>query len=65
MNTHIVGHHTTNELLSDSQHGFRHGYLVETILIDVYDYITEHLDQAIPVDLVLLDFEKAFNSFVI
>ncbi|XP_065567282.1 uncharacterized protein LOC136031541 [Artemia franciscana] len=61
MNTHIVRHLTTNELLSDSQHSFRHGCSVETNLIDVYDYIIEHLDQAIPVDLVLLDFAKAFD----
>ncbi|XP_065570285.1 uncharacterized protein LOC136033464 [Artemia franciscana] len=62
MNTHIVKHLTTNELLSDSQHGFRHGCLVYTNLIDLYDYVTEHLDQAILVDLVLLDFAKAFNK---
>ena len=62
VNTHIVKHLTTNELLNDSQHGFRHGCLVETNLIDTYDYVTEHLDQAIPVDLVLLDFAKAFDK---
>ena len=62
MNTHIVEHLTTNELLSDSQHGFRHGCLVESNLIDVHDYVTEHLDQAIPVNLVLLDFAKVFNK---
>ncbi|XP_065557760.1 uncharacterized protein LOC136025706 [Artemia franciscana] len=62
MNTHIVGHLTTNELLSDSQHGFRHRPSVETSLIDAYDYITEHLDQAILVDLVLLDFAEAFDK---
>ena len=62
MNTHIVEHLTTNELLNDSQHGFRHGCLVETNLIDAYDYVTEHLDQAIPVNLVLLDFAKAFDK---
>ena len=58
VNTHIVKHLTTN----DSQHGFRHGCLVETNLITVYDYVTEHLDLAIPVDLVLLDFAKAFDK---
>ena len=31
-------------------------------MIDAYDYVTEHLDQAIPVDLVLLDFAKAFDK---
>ena len=62
MNIHIVEHLTTNELLSDSQCGFRHGCSVGTSLIDAYDYVTEHLDQAIPVNLVLLDFAKAFNK---
>ncbi|XP_065581099.1 uncharacterized protein LOC136040722 [Artemia franciscana] len=60
VNTHIVGHLTINGLLSDSQHDFRHGRLVETNLTDAYDYITEHLNQTIPVDLVLLNFTKAF-----
>ena len=62
MNTQTVGHLTTYEQLSDSQHGFRLGRSVETNLIDAYDYITEHLDQAILVDLVLLDFAKAFDK---
>ncbi|XP_065557556.1 uncharacterized protein LOC136039062 [Artemia franciscana] len=62
LHTHIVGHLATNELLSDSWHGFRHGCLVETNLIDAYDYITEKLDQAIPVNLVLLDFAKVFDK---
>ena len=62
MNTHIVKHLTTNELLNDSQQGFRHENSVETNLIEAYDYVTEHLDQAIPVDLVLLDFAKTFNE---
>ena len=62
VNTHIVKHLTTNELLSYSQQGFRHGRSVETNLIDAYDYVTEHLDQAIPVDLVLFDFAKALDK---
>ena len=33
---------------------------LKTNLTDAYDYVTEHLDQAIPVDLVLWDFAKAF-----
>ena len=62
MNTHIVEHLATNERLNDSQHGFRHGCSAETNVIDTYDYVTEHLDQAIPVDLFLLDFAKAFDK---
>ena len=62
VNNYIAGHLTINKLLSNSQHGFRYGCSVETNLIDAYDYITEHLDQVIPVNLVLLDFAKAFNK---
>ena len=62
MNAHIVGHLTTNELISDSQHGSRYGCSVDTKLVNVYNYITEHLDQAIPVELVLLDFAKVFDK---
>ena len=62
VNTAVLRHLITNNLLSKQQHGFRPGRSVETNLIDSYNYITELLDQGLPVDMILLDFAKAFDK---
>ena len=55
-------HLIENKLLTDSQHGFRSGRLVETNLIDAYEYVTELLDLGIPAYMISLDFAKAFDK---
>ena len=58
----IVNHMTENELYSECQHGFRKKRSCVTQLIEVYDKITEMIDDGKSVDIVYLDFRKAFDS---
>ena len=62
VNTASPKHFATINLLSKHQYGFQPGKSVETNLIDSYYYITELLDQSLRVDVVLLDFSKAFDK---
>ena len=61
-NTAVMKHLIDNKLLTNSQHGFTSGCSVETNLIDAYECVTKLLDQGIPVDMILLDFAKAFDK---
>ena len=47
---------------TNHQHGFRKGYSCVTQLIDVCDKWTEELDNKNCIDIVYLDFQKAFDS---
>ena len=49
-----------NQLLKDSQHGFRTGRLCLTNILVFLDKITEWVDEEEVVDVVFLDFAKAF-----
>ena len=51
-----------NEFLSDYQHGFVFGRSCTTQLLKVVDKLTELLDAGENVDMVYLDFAKAFDS---
>ena len=53
---------TENELYSECQHGFRKKRSCITQLIEVYDKLTELLDNGKSIDIVYLDFKKAFDS---
>ena len=58
----VVQYLEASQLLQDSQHGFRTGRSCLTnILVFLYK-ITEWLDQAEVVDVVFLDFAKAFDK---
>ena len=50
-----------NLILTDSQFGFRAGRSVKDQLLLTYDEITQCIDTGGTVDLVLLDFSKAFD----
>jgi hypothetical protein len=50
------------ELIKDSQHGFRNGRSCLTNLLEFYDDMLEHVDRGDPVDIVYLDFSKAFDT---
>ena len=52
----------TNGFLSDTQHGFVLGRSCTTQLLQVIDTITELYDQGADIDMVYLDFSKAFDS---
>ena len=60
--TTIMTHCTENAIFSDSQYGFRpkRGCILQ--LLKVFDDWTKYMDYDIPVDVVYLDFRKAFDS---
>ncbi|XP_065639515.1 uncharacterized protein LOC136072275 [Hydra vulgaris] len=51
-----------NNLLAKEQHGFVRNKSCTTNLLESIDYISSSLDVGIPVDVVLLDFAKAFDT---
>jgi hypothetical protein len=51
-----------NQLIGMTQHGFREGNSCETNLIEFTDYVTKNLDSKIPIDVIYLDFSKAFDK---
>ena len=57
LDTHIE----TNELLSKSQHGFRSGKSTQTNLIEYLNRISKWMDKGKRVDVLYLDFSKAFD----
>lgn len=59
INKHVASQ--TKPFLCDSQHGFRPRRSVETNLLTLVDSISEHLDNGIQVDVLYLDFKKAFD----
>ena len=58
----IIGHLEKHHLLYDSQHGFRGGKSCLTNLLELFETVTKHQDEGEPVDLVYLDFAKAFDK---
>lgn len=55
---------TKNEIISDDQFGFMPGRSTTLQLLDVVNDWTRSLDEGFPVDVVLVDFAKAFDSVV-
>src|SRR5437870_12729118 len=51
-----------NGLIRDSQHGFRSGRSCLTNLLDFMEEVTKELDNGNSVDVVYLDFAKAFDK---
>jgi Reverse transcriptase (RNA-dependent DNA polymerase)/Endonuclease-reverse transcriptase len=58
----IVDHLVDNNLLEKSQHGFVPGRSCATNLIEFLDKVTEAVDGGHGVDLIFLDFAKAFDT---
>ena len=57
-----LGKHLENGVLYNSQHGFRRGRSCQTNLIEFYDKVTQWTDEGGSVDLLFLDFRKAFDK---
>ncbi|MCH2405687.1 MAG: hypothetical protein MK200_05790, partial [Nitrosopumilus sp.] len=57
----IVAHLEQNNLINETQHGFRSGRATITQLINYYDTILSMLEQRNHVDAIYLDFAKAFD----
>ena len=53
---------TTNHLFANEQHGFLPSQSCATQLLVAIEKWSEALDQGLPVDVIYLDFKKAFNS---
>ena len=58
----IVEHITKFNLIRDTQHGFQTGKSCFTNLLLFLEEITKLLDAGIPVDVIYMDFMKAFDS---
>ena len=51
-----------NQLIADTQHGFRNRRSCLTNLLDFFHNIYRNWDQQIPSDVIYLDFQKAFDK---
>ena len=58
----IEDHSRSMNLLSAHQHGFRKSYSTVTNLLSTYDFVGKHLDNHDSVDVIYLDFRKAFDK---
>lgn len=58
----IMKHFDSHKVLSDSQHGFRKRRSCETQLLVTTHELAQHLSQGSQVDMILLDFSKAFDK---
>ncbi|KAK4811277.1 hypothetical protein QYF61_023329 [Mycteria americana] len=58
----ITRHVENNQGIKPSQHGFRKGRSCLTNLISFYDKVTRLVDEGKAVDVVYLDFNKAFDT---
>ena len=59
---HLVAFFDEHHLLNATQHGFRTGRSCLSQLLNHFDTITHHLEQGSGVDVVYLDFAKAFDK---
>lgn len=58
----LVQYLENNRLITDSQHGFRKGRSCVTNLLEFLDKVTGYVDSGENVDVVFLDFAKAFDK---
>jgi len=58
----MVNHLENHDILVDCQHGLQGQELCETQLISLTQEITNHLHYGIQIDLIILDFSKAFDK---
>lgn len=53
-----------NSILTNFQHGFRQGYSTVTQLVTVVHSFAEALDNNGQMDVIFLDFSKAFDKVI-
>jgi len=58
----ITGHLDRHHLIKDSQHSFRRGRSCTTNLLEFLDKVTEAMNEKESVDVIFLDFAKAFDK---
>ena len=59
---HILSHLSINNLVSAYQFGFIPGRSCSTQLLQLLNYLTHHLDNGYSIDVIYLDFQKAFDT---
>ena len=59
---HLVAHMEDNDLMNDNQHGFRKKRSCVTQLIDHVDHVLKCLNSNDEIDVVYLDYAKAFDK---
>ena len=59
---HILQHLEEHNILAGVQHGFRKGHSCETQLIETLHDLQQHKDNKHQVDVIVLDFSKAFDT---
>ena len=62
LSTSRTNHFMTNHLFADEQHGFLPSRSCTTQFLVAIEKWSEALDQGLPVDVIYLDFKKAFDS---
>lgn len=58
----LLKHIKKHNILIDSQHGFVQGRSCLTNLLDCFEQVYSHMDEGSPVDIIYLDFAKAFDK---
>ena len=58
----LVDHLLCNSLLNLSQHGFLPNRSCLTNLLEFFEFVTKSVDEGLPVDVIYLDFSKAFDK---
>ena len=58
----VMNHFTNHNVLSDRQHGFRARRSCESQLLSLTHELHEHLEKKSQIDLIVLDFSKAFDK---
>lgn len=58
----MMSHLTSNDLISDNQHGFVNKRSCTTNLLESLEYWVECIEEKAAVDIVFLDFAKAFDT---
>ena len=58
----VVSYFKDCSLYSDSQHGFRHKRSCISQLIQVMDDLSKMIEEGKPIDVIYLDFQKAFDQ---
>ena len=62
LNDVIVEFFDKYSIIKESQHGFTKGRLCPTNLLELLENATGDLDEENPVDIIYLDFAKAFDK---
>ena len=58
----IVDHMEPNNIFANEQHGLRAGRACTTQLLEFMEEVTEAIDRGEEIDVIYLDFTKAFDK---